>query len=318
MLTAHLQPRYRAALFRRLDVAEADAPRLDRLFQLLGDGCRTAQRARMAGLAAQFAAGQTALLDALRGTGHFLAWELAVIRLGLDTGDARASYRYLAAHYARLAAFQRQLLQHSRLPLAALLAVGCGLPALGFAERSLTLPQSLLLAGGTAASAAAAALAGRWLLARWRRHGAGRRLAGLLYQLPGVGALLSRQQSLHYFSALERALGAGLPVAQALRLAADALPDSPRRAAFAQVQRTVAAGGRLSEALRRSGALDGVQIRALPEGAATPGVALAPQVLAESTRIAVEEGMAHCARWLPQWLLAGLALVLLANLLAMS
>ncbi|MET0377837.1 MAG: hypothetical protein ABW049_02505 [Spongiibacteraceae bacterium] len=319
MLKQHLNPRYRAVLFRRLEVADSGQPELDRMFQLLGDGQRAARQAHLTELAEQFAGGQTALIDALRGTGHFLDWELAFIRLGLNAGDARASYRYLAAHYARLAAFSRQLRSYSWLPLLVLAITAIGLPALGYVERSLALPAALALAGGSLLLAALAGLFGCWLLDRWRRGQLGQRVVDSLYRLPGVGLVLAQQQSLHYFSGLELGLGAGLPLAQSLQLATAALPYSPRRAVFEQVHRAVAAGARLSEALRQSGALAGVQIRgAVPADTSVHGAALAQHVLTESTRMTVEEGLAQGARWWPQILLVGVALVLLANLLVME
>lgn len=319
MLKQHLNPRYRAVLFRRLEVADSGQHELDRVFQLLGDGRRAAQQAHLSELADQFAGGQTALIDALRATGHFLDWELAFIRLGLNAGDARASYHYLAAHYARLALFIRQLCAYSWLPLLVLVVTGLGLPALGYAERSLSPPVAVGLASGSLLLIGAIGLAGRWLLHCWRGEDLGRPLVDKLYRLPGVGPVLAQQQSLHYFSGLELSLGAGLPLAQALQLATDALPYSPRRAVFEQVHRAVAAGGRLSEELRQSGALAGVQIRgAAPADPQVRGAALAQHVLTESTRAAVEEGLARGARWWPQWVLAGVALILLANLLAME
>ncbi len=319
MLKQHLNPRYRAVLFRRLEVADSGQPELDRLFQLLGDGRRAAQQAQLSELADQFAGGQTALIDALRATGHFLDWELEFIRLGLNAGDARASYHYLAAHYARLALFTRHLRSYSWLPLLVLIITGIGLPALGYMERSLSLTMALSLALGSLLLIGLVGLAGGWLLYHWRRGRLGSRLIDGLYRLPGVGRVLAQQQSLHYFSGLELSLGAGLSLAQALQLAAAALPYSPRRAVFEQVHRTVADGGRLSQALRQSGALIGVQIRGMAP-ADTPvrgAAALAQHVLTESTRMAVEEGLAQGARWWPQWALVGVALVLLANLLAM-
>lgn len=318
MLKAHLHPRYRAVLFNQLQSGDAAQPQLDRAYKLLDDGRRAAQQAQMMELADQFAGGQTALLDALRSTGHFLDWELATLQLGLSAGEARASYHYLVQHYARLATFETQLRRHMWLPLIVLLVTALGLPALGYAERSLDAVAAVGLALGALGAVALLAGLGYLALLRWRAGRLGQTALALLYRLPMVGTLLAQQQSLHYFAGLERSLAAGVPLAQSLRLAGDALPRSPCRMTLRAVEQEVAGGGRLSEALRRSGALAGVQIRSsIAPGTGGNIAALAPRVLAESTRLAVEEGLAQCARWLPQLLLIGVALVLLANGLAL-
>jgi type II secretory pathway component PulF len=317
MLKKHLNPRYRAALFRRLEVADNDQPQLDRMFQLLDDGRRAARRAHLDELADRFASGQTALIDALRGTGHFLDWELAFIRVGLTAGDTRTSYHYLAAHYGRLADFLRQLRSNCWLPLAVLVMTALGLPALGYAEKSLSLGAMLALMGGSLLGVAGLVLLGGWLAVLGCQQRLHRRSIDSLYRLPGVGLLFAQQQSLHYFAALELTLGAGLPLAQSLQLATEVLPYSPRKSIFGQVHRMVAEGGRLSEALRQSGALNGVQIRGVAANSGLQGAALAQHVLTESTRQAVVEGLAHCARWLPQVALMGVVFILMANLLVM-
>src|SRR5690606_33958975 len=106
------------------------------------------------------------------------------------------------------------------------------LPALGFAEGSIAPQAAVALVAGTALFALAAVGLGMWGLQRWRAGRLGGGMLRWLYRLPGVGELLAQQQSLHYFTGLERGLAAGLPLAQSLRLATAALPSTPRRAAF--------------------------------------------------------------------------------------
>jgi type II secretory pathway component PulF len=307
----------RAALFRRLDGADSGQAELDRMFRLLGEGRDTAARAQMTELAAQFADGQAALMAALRRTGHFVDWELEVMRVALAAGDVRAAYRYLSAHYERVAAFGRQLRRELLLPAAVCMVVCLGLPALAVMEGRMPAGFALLLAVAplllTAAGAAAVMVLARRWLAGTLAHG----WVDHCYRLPGIGRLLSMQQSLHYFNSLALCTGAGLSLAQSLRLAVAALPYSPRRPAFERLHAAVAAGGRLSDALRQSGALQGVQMRGVL-GAGATGAALAQKVLTESTRQSVIEAMAVCARALALSLLLLLPLVLLANLWGME
>jgi type II secretory pathway component PulF len=308
----------RAALFRRLDCADSGPVELDRMFRLLGEGRDTAARAQMTGLAAQFADGQSALMEALRRTGHFIDWELEVMRVALAAGDVRAAYRYLAAHYERVAAFGQQVRRELLLPALVYLVVCLGLPALAVMEGRLAVGAALALALVPLLLSASAGLAMILLAQRWRAGTLAHGWIDSCYRLPGVGRLLAMQQSLHYFNSLALCTGGGLPLAQSLRLSAAALPYSPRRLAFERLHTSVAAGGRLSDALRQSGALEGVQMRGVQGAGETTGVALAQKVLTESTRQSVIQAMAVCARWLPLTLLMLLPLVLMANLWVMG
>lgn len=317
MPTTSARAVYRVALFRRLETADSGQAELDQIFGLLGQGRQAAERAQLAELATQFEEGQAALLEALRNTGHFFDWELDVMRVALAAGDVRAAYRYLGEHYKRLAAFQRRLRSDLWLPATVYAFVCIGIPVLavleGLVAPSVALALALLpLLMAAGLGWAAVASARHWQAGRLRRS-----WIDLCYRLPGVGRLLALQQSLHYFTNLSLCTGAGLPLGRSLQLSAAALPYSPRRAAFEKLRDDIAKGGRLSDALRQSGALTGVLMRGVrAEGVA--GAALAQKVLTESTRQTVEENMNRCARWLPQILLLILPLVLLGNLLAMS
>ena len=318
MLTAVASAAYRATLFCRLDAPDSGQAELDRISCLLRDGRQVAQRAQLGELATQFAEGQSALLEALRSTGHFLGWELEIIRLALVAGDVRAGYRYLSAHYTRLTAFGRQIRRNLLLPAAVFVAVSEGLPLLGFVDGLMSAVTALVLAlvpllmvmsGGCVLAVSAR---------RWQVGVLGRSWIDRCYRLPLVGSLLARQQSLHYFNNLSLCTGAGLPLGQSLQMAATALPYSPRRIAFGDLYYAVAAGGRLSDALRQSGALSSVRMCGAQDPAGETGAMLAQKVLTESTRQSVVEGMVQCARWLPQVLLLLLPLVLLANLWVMG
>ena len=317
-----LPSHFRAALYRRLEAQDTDQEKLDQMFRLLGEGEQAAQRAQLTDLAGQFAEGKSAVLETLRGTGHFLNPELAFIRLGLAAGDVRASYRYLAAHYTRLLQFEKLLWRNTWLPLAVSVVVILGLPMLGVADRAISINAAVALIGLPLLIGLAVAMLLRTAARRWRQGTLGRPWIDACYRLPGMGLLLAQQQSLHYFSNLSLCLRMGLPLAQSLQMSAEVMPYSPRRAAFEQVHEVVAGGGRLSDALRASGALSGILMRSpsAPDQnhAGLEGVALAQQVLTESTRLAVIEGLDYWGRWLPLTMLLALPLVLLANLLVMA
>jgi len=317
MPTTSVRATYRAALFRRLETADSGQAELDQIFGLLGQGRQAAERAQLAELATQFEEGQAALLVALRNTGHFFDWELEVMRVALAAGDVRAAYRYLGDHYKRLAEFERRLRADLWLPAIVYAVVCIGVPVLavfdGLMAPAIALALALLPLLMAAGLGWTAAISAR----RWQEGELPHDWIDRCYRLPGLGRLLSLQQSLHYFSNLSLCTGGGLPLARSLQLSAAALPYSPRRAAFEKLRDDVAGGGRLSDALRQSGALEGVLMRGVrAEGEA--GAALAQKVLTESTRQTVEEAMGRCARWLPQILLLILPLVLLGNLLVMS
>lgn len=317
-----LQPHFRAALYRRLEAQDTDQEKLDQMFRLLGEGEQAAQRAQLTDLAGQFADGKSAVLETLRGTGHFLNPELAFIRLGLAVGDVRSSYRYLAAHYTRLIQFEQLLRRNLWLPLAVCLIVIIGLPVLGVADGMIAMKSALWLIALPLLIGLILAILLAKAARHWRQGALANAWVDVCYRLPGVGLLLAQQQSLHYFSNLSLCMRAGLPLAQSLQLSVEALPYSPRRAAFEQVRQAVAGGGRLSDALRASGALSGVLMRnsqvSAPSNAGLDGAALAQQVLTESTRLTVIEGLDYWGRWLPMTMLLALPLVLLGNWLAMA
>jgi len=317
-----LQPHFRAALYLRLEAQDTDQEKLDQMFRLLGEGEQAAQRAQLSDLAEQFAEGKSAVLETLRGTGYFLNSELAFVRLGLAVSDVRASYRYLAAHYTRLIHFEQLLRRNVWLPLAVCLIVIIGLPVLGVADGLIAVNTALWLIALPLLIGLVLTMVLTNAVQRWRQGLLGRTWIDVCYRLPGLGLLLAQQQSLHYFSNLSLCMRAGLPLAQSLQLSVEAMPYSPRRAAFEQVLKVVAGGGRLSEALRASGALSGVLMRSPAaseqNGSGLDGVALAQQVLTESTRLTVIEGLDYWGRWLPLTILLALPLVLVANWLAMA
>ena len=314
MRALHLTANYRARLFHELAAQGLGAGHWDQVFRLLDQGHEAAKRAHLDELAAQFEQGQEALLDALRGSGKFLEWELELIQLGLAAGDLRAIYLRLAEHYRRAEQFRLDLRRYGWPPLLLVMAAGAALPLGGYLEGQLGVVAALALAllpaallfGGYLLVRRAVQAGQRGQLARWVVDGC--------YRLPGFGRWLATYQTYHYFSNLSLCLGRGLPLQQGLRLAAQRLPYSPYRQRFSEVYRTVAEGGRLSDALRRSGVLVGIPLAPVAMGASAQD---AQQHLTEATHAAFLQGLGYWGRWLPQFCLLLVPLVLAINLWVM-
>lgn len=314
MRALHLTARHRALLFRQLAEQGLGAGHWDRVFRLLDQGHEAARRAHLDELAAQFEQGQEALLDALRSSGRFLDWELELVQLGLAAGDIRSIYLRLAEHYRRAEQFRLALRRHAWPPLAVVMAAGAALPLGGYLEGQLGAVAALALALLPAALLFGGWLLGRHLVQAGQRGRLSRRLIDGCYRLPGLGRLLATYQTYHYFSNLSLCLGGGLPLQQGLRLAAQRLPYSPCKRRFSEVHETVAAGGRLSDGLRRSGILAGIPLPPVAVGASAQD---AQQHLTEASHAAFLQGLAHWGRWLPQFSLLLVPLVLAINLLVM-
>jgi type II secretory pathway component PulF len=314
MRALHLTARHRALLFRQLAEQGLGAGHWDQVFRLLDQGHEAAKRAQLNELAAQFEQGQEALLDGLRGSGRFLEWELEFLQIGLAAGDLRSVYLRLAEHYQRAEQFRVDLRRHCWLPLLLVMAAGAVLPVGGYLDGQLHLLSALLLGLLPAALLLGGYLLGRQLVQAGQLGRLSKGAVDFFYRLPGLGRLLAVYQTYHYFSNLSLCLAGGLSLQQGLRLAAQRLPYSPCRQRFSAVYQEVVAGSRLSDALRRSGILAGIPLMPVALGASAQD---AQQHLTEATQAAFLRGLGYWGRWLPQFSLVLVPLVLAVNLLVM-
>jgi type II secretory pathway component PulF len=258
---------YRAELFASLQSTDPNLHALGRLYQVMGDGERVAERADMDDMAQQFAEGQDALLSTLQGSHRFLPWELQMIRVGLETGQIQSVFKRLANHY------QHQqdcwLLMKSRLIKTSMITfITLSILAL-VAVAVLRVPihvafASLILVNGLMAFLATGVF---WLWRAWQASRLSVMFDNALMIFPALKEILRLRQTYLFLSHLEMVLEAGLGFPQSLRLAERRLLPSSFKNDFEQLIRHVVDGKSFSRQLIERGYLQNIQLGFLPQGA---------------------------------------------------
>lgn len=266
---------HRARLFSALLDMDKQQGGWDKVFQLLNEGQRAAENAQLPELVAQLEQGQTVVLEGLKNTNKFYPWELKILELGLASGSITESYSRLREHYLLQQQFAIDLKKQLVWPLlivgfalvfflswavysslisfpglvirVALLTVGCGLLAVLFQHSVREYRAGLLPATGYA----------------------------LLQKLPGIRVLLKSAQTFYYFKNLQQCTDNGLPLRQALKIAARKIPNESYVAGYLKVFDAVSDGKKLSAALAGSGILSGITLPPLSPVNATAASAQA-------------------------------------------
>lgn len=257
---------YRADLFASLQSHDVNLNALQRLYQVMGDGERVAERADLDDMAQQFAEGQDALLSTLQGSQRFLPWELEMIRVGLATGQLQKVFAWLTSHYRH----QQQcwVMLKARLIKALITVVITLLAMAGFAV-FLRLLSPLVASSSFVVLLTLICLGGWGLYVCWQSWQVGKKILlsdNFLIRLPLLGELLRLRQTCLFLLHLELALTSGLGFPQSLRLAERRLPPSPFKDGFARLASSVSDGKSFSRALLDQGYLQDVQLATLPSG----------------------------------------------------
>ena len=268
MLVSHkMSSAYRAELFASLQSGDANLDALGRLYQVMGDGERVAERAEMDDMAQQFADGQHALLSTLQGARRFLPWELEMIRVGLATGQIQSVFQKLTAHYEHLHQcwldIQKRLVSAMAIVFVTLVLLAIAAVGLERISSHIALVSVVIVL----LVICCFSLAGFLLYRGWQAGKTSPLLDRILVHIPLLGEILRLQQTWLFLSHLELALASGLGFPQGLRLAERRLLASPFKAGFARLARAVSDGKSFSRALIEQGYLQNVQLGILPQGA---------------------------------------------------
>ena len=112
----------------------------------------------------------------------------------------------------------------------------------------------------------AVGLAGLALVGPWRRAAWQRRRHRLWLRLPGLGSLLIKQETARFIRTLALLAGSGVPLLEALRLAAQTVRNRALAASLEQVAARVREGATLSRSLAGSGRFPPLAIRLIASG----------------------------------------------------
>lgn len=266
---------HRARLFSALLDMDKRQGGWDKVFQLLNEGQRAAESAQLPELVAQLEQGQTVVLEGLKNTKKFYPWELRILELGLASGSITESYGRLREHYLLQQQFVIDLKKQLVWPLL-IVALALAILLSWAAYSSLISIPGLVMR-------LVLLTAGSGLLMLFLQQGVRQYRAGLLptpidtvlQKLPGINALLKSAQTFHYFKNLQQCTDNGVPLTQALKIAARKIPNESYVPAYLEVLEAVADGRKLSAALSASGLLSGITLPPLSPANATAASAQA-------------------------------------------
>jgi type II secretory pathway component PulF len=261
-----LSSAYRADLFSSLQSDDVNLNTLARLYQVMGDGERVAERAELEAMAQQFAEGQDALLSTLQGSQRFLPWELEMMRVGLATGQLQKVFSWLTSHYIHQQHCW-EILKRCLMKAVMILSITLFVMA-GYAVYLQILSPLMAMASVvfTLLLMSLSAWAGYLGWQSWQAATSSLQWDKFLLRLPILGEMLRLRQTYLFLSHLELALISGLGFPQSLRLAERRLLASPFKDGFARLARFVLDGKSFSRALLDQGYLRNVNLGSLPPG----------------------------------------------------
>ncbi|ARN73247.1 type II secretion system F family protein [Oceanicoccus sagamiensis] len=257
---------HRAQLFSALLALDQKQGGWDKVFQLLNEGQRAAQRAQIPELVEQLEQGQTVVLEGLKNTGQFLAWELRVLELGLATGNIRSSYERLRDHYFLQQKITDEIKRQIKIPLLVVFGAIAAVLFWLLWDQQLTLVSVLIRLAVSALFLTGLVAVSKTIIYRFRFDSA---VFNAIKRWPFINDVLDIAQSYHYLKNLNQAIDGGLSLSQSLKIAANKIPDPYFSARYLEVYNTVEGGTKLSQALGRCGILKGVDIKPLIKPGAT-------------------------------------------------
>ncbi len=266
MKKTELSASHRATLFSALLDLDQKQGGWDKVFQLLNEGQRAAQRAQIPELVEQLEQGQTVVLEGLKNTGQFLPWELRILELGLATGNIRTSYERLRDHYFLQQKITDEIKQQIKLPLLLVfIGIAVVIAWLLWAQQ-LSVVSALIRLAISAAFLYGLAAVSKAIIYRFRLQS---ETFNRVKRWPFISEVLELSQSYHYLRNLNQAIDSGLSLSQSLKIAANKIPDPFFSARYLKVYETVEGGTKLSQALGHCGILKGVEIKPLIKKGAT-------------------------------------------------
>ncbi len=307
----------RALLFQHLAAMEKAGVPPDRAYALLdlGPGARDRVRA-FQGQVARGIDPPTAGAN----SGLFSLFETRLLRAAFSAGSPFASYQRLARHLATASAQATALRARMVMPVMVLLIALCVAPlpqlisgALSTGAYAWRVISPLLLLG-----------AGAVLVVRthtWFTSGApaaGRpQFERFLLGVPVFGSLHLRRNARDFIESLALLLEAGLPMFDALPVALETVDNHLVRQDLATLLPAVRSGATLTQAIGTLSLVDTTAL--LPFVQAGEGSGSLPELLmrhADAETILLDQAQAEIMTWLPRVFYSGVALWMIAHLLA--
>lgn len=194
-----------------------------------------------------------------------------MVRSGEAGGQLAAVLSSLVEHLERIKALRESVVSALIYPaILVIVAIVSVFLMLGFVVpqfealfvdmgEALPLPTQFIVAAGHAVGdwgwlMIVVLVLGVWLFRRWLatpagRHWRDRRLLGI----PVLGTVVSKYEITRFARSMGTLLGNGVPIVNAIRIATDTVGNSRLRAALGDVTPIIKQGGRLADALERSG-----------------------------------------------------------------
>lgn len=256
MNQGELDARTRARLYAQLATGERVGLPLRNAVETLLVSADKALHARLAGFQEKVSAGAD-VAEAGSNSGLFLAWETRLIQAAAVSGKLEQSFAALARRYADRASRYARIRNGLVLPFAVMVVAVFVAPLPALFRGDISGQAYLLLTAGRLLLFFSAL----YLLSfSWRRlgaSGADNTVFRLLLHIPCVGPLIRRQQQRDFLHSLALLLAAGVPVFEALAVAADSVSHPTLRERFSGSARAVRNGTPVTDALRDCSALPG-------------------------------------------------------------
>jgi general secretion pathway protein F len=194
-----------------------------------------------------------------------------MVRSGEAGGQLAAVLSSLAEHLERIKVLRESVVSASIYPaILAIVAIISVFLMLGFVVpqfealfvdmgEALPLPTQFIVAAGHAVGdwgwlMVVVLVLGVWVFRRWLATPTGRHWRdGRLLGIPVLGTVVNKYEITRFARSMGTLLGNGVPIVNAIRIATDTVGNSRLRAALGEVTPIIKQGGRLADALERSG-----------------------------------------------------------------
>ena len=294
----------RTELFSQLSTLEGAGVAVDRALKTIA-ASSTGQLALRAGQAAIAIGNGHSIAEAGRHVGLFTAFETNLLQVVMQAGSPESVYRRLARYYDRRVQHRRKVKTKLTLPVLLLvMAIFISpLPQLLVGEISVeiylmrTLGVCLLLAFIPYLLKQLPI----WLRdSRLQRDNAGDWIASLIMHTPLFGSVHIRRSRTQFLQVLCLLLQAGIPVFDAVPMAASTVPDNRIRKDFETILERLQSGLSLSHALSQSVYFDDSTVLVAAAGEATGDAGEVICRYAESEFQQLQKFDDEVATWLPR------------------
>lgn len=244
--------RHRAQLFAQLAQTEKAGLTAADSIRIMANSAEPSLRQRLKIFREKLAGGSDITAAGLD-SGVFLPWEARLLQAAEASGKLAESYAGLARRHANRARRHSALKKGMALPFALFVLAALVMPLPALMTGTIDIGTYLL----SATTRLLLLLTALYVLSRAWSHlgisGADNTLYRLLLRAPWLGGLVRRQQQYDYLSSLVLLLDAGLPVFDALRVAAGSVSHPSLRARFSDAENMARSGASVTAALESCG-----------------------------------------------------------------